>query len=1536
MEPRLILPLLIKAAHHHAGMYSQSGKYHLVDGRWKKLHADAPAPKGVPIAHNPQAHQTAPAKHMADDEWNQLKLPAENTNSGHYNAQLSKLKEWSEGGHVGAILGHSYGTNTYGKKLAAIANHLLGKHGSEHKVAPGQKAGEHAAVQAQAEPPKAAEQQPAGDAPPAKPQLKAKNYDAEIVADAIAANDPGAIQNVIGAYEGDSPNEDEKLVLAYAKEALAYLQSKPATGAGIPQSELLAAKERAPKPAPEPKPASLAMPEFVEGKTVSGVVEYYQKVAQQVLDLAESGDVAALEQMKASGLKPNSKGKVSNTWANKTPNSKILLALHKQALEHAKGSAQQPAQPGGTPGEGAGGSQPKQAAAPAPQAGTGDAAADALDKLAADIAAAGSGGKANMIAMDYVTGNQLQTWAMSDAIDALEAAGYSKEAQTFKELKALNDADDAKAKASQQAAAAPAPAQATAPAPSSNLAQIPWDKLQLPDTNSNAKSHNGQVAKIKAMAEAGDTAGLQAYIDAKGDAKQTYAKKQKLLAQTALAALKEAPAQAAAPAQPAENGIDSITTEQEAGIMAWLNSPDGDTLPEHIDFQTLYHSLTPTLKKQLVKKQIKEAKRATTAKPDAATEAATQLQELTDLAGKAGYGVFQHPSKGFLLAGSKTGSLKTFANIKQAEAAAVKMTELGVNASVIGTSVPYLVALHGKLPEMVHQAPGLTPEQESEVVNYLHSGIGAAATKQLYDSLTPEQKSKLEAKAGVAAPSGPKEGDTKPGADGGMLVFKNGRWHKQAEELHPNAKAMLDTLAQKGSWSDLEVFAEQDSQVPAAVKAYAKELLAKKAASEPAAATQHPVDAIAVPDAIGLAPNKSWAKNALNSIALLKEKLKAGDTDVLKGATKHMSSSGKYIVKLPYPANPSVKWTFKGSGAAAKALYEHVEELKAAMGKPAKKPAKPKAATPAAPVSAPGAIEAMDSWVQTGGQGGSNPGGKFKDPSGQEWYCKFPGDDDTAKSEVLAAKLYSLAGLASQDAKLITKGGKIGIASKWVDVKKAGSPAALAAVQDAQSGFAVDAWLANWDVVGLGYDNLQIGADGKAVRVDAGGSLEYRAQGAKKPFGPEVTELKTLLDKKSNPQAASVFGGMTEADITASVAKVLKISDVAIRAVVNQFGPGDAAAKQKLADTLIARKADLAKKYPAAAKAKKAIIFKPEEISAPPSFTNWGNTGKSGPSSKEFVNQANEKAVQAIFAAAKTGDMAAVQNLSADTLNKETGEVTGSAKVLEHPSQHVKGYAQQVINEISYQLNPPKKFRFEGGHPLNALHSAYPSHPGTAAASGAVQKLGKYIVLGEPGTIQVEDLQLPPAIKHASAGGPLSSSTYAKKAQDAVAQMPKTQQQAIQSYTGSSYHEMNGSLWSGNPTGAAKAAGEALKTLGHDIEPGTLLSRKISLHGGDLDQLLKSAGKVLQEPDIMSTSIRPSSWSGNVQLKLRVGPGVKGLWVGNGSMPGGGAMSKHSGEDEMILPPNTRLLVVKVSKGADSDGFGAGGMHVVECVVLPT
>ncbi len=763
----------------------------------------------------------------------------------------------------------------------------------------------------------------------------------------------------------------------------------------------------------------------------------------------------------------------------------------------------------------------------------------------------------------------------------------------------------------------------------------------------------------------------------------------------------------------------------------------------------------------------------------------------------------------------------------------------------------------------------------------------------------PEMKQYLDAHFGDKAPSDadlssldagpidppPQEGDIKNGADG-TLTFHNGRWHKQ-----------------------------------------------KQVEPEPAPPATG-LDAITIPDFEAISPGKHGLAYKAVAEQLLSTAKEEGVAGLKGNITKH--KTGKFTIK-------AAGWQLKHVGpddptgdpitkARRAAMHKLITEIYAAAPK-TKKTSKPKATAPAPnPIVGIGNIPPMDHWVQTGPQGGSNPGGRFKDDLGVEWYCKFPADEDVAKSELLASKLYAAAGVAGQDAKLVTKGGKVGIASRWTEVSKA--PASILKKADgAQSGFMVDAWLGNWDVVGLEYDNLQLGADGKAVRIDAGGSLQYRAQGGKKAFGSSVIEIDSLQDKSINPQAAAVFGGMTKADISASASRVAKIADATIHFMVNAYGPGDAKAKQELAETLIARKADILAKYPKAKK-EKVITFKPEKVSAPPSFVNWGGTGKSGPSSKEFLNEANEKAVQAIYEAAKTGKADAIQNLSADVFNKDTGDVTGSAKVLEHPSQHVKGYAQQAINEISYQLNPPKRFRFDGGHPLHSLNYAYPAHkgPGHSAAAG---KLAKFVLLGEPGTVSIEALALPKMTYNA---GTLTSQTYSKVAQDAFSKMPETQKQAVRNYTGGSYASMNNSLWEGNPSGAAKAAGEALHALGHDLLPGTVLSRKISVHGSDLDQILKSSGKILQEQAIMSTSIRPGSWSGNVQIKMHVGPGVKGLWVGKGSQQGGGAISNHSGEDEIILPPNTRLLVLSTSKanGIDADGFGGHGTHIIEAVILPT
>ncbi len=228
------------------------------------------------------------------------------------------------------------------------------------------------------------------------------------------------------------------------------------------------------------------------------------------------------------------------------------------------------------------------------------------------------------------------------------------------------------------------------------------------------------------------------------------------------------------------------------------------------------------------------------------------------------------------------------------------------------------------------------------------------------------------------------------------------------------------------------------------------------------------------------------------------------------------------------------------------------------------------------------AIEDVSAWKQVGPQSGSNPGGLFEAPDGARWYVKFPAQAARAHSEMLAAELYRLAGIEVPELRLVSRGNDVGVASRIIEgLKQAKATLRSGKVTGVYEGFATDAWLANWDVVGLGYDNLMVAA-GRAIRVDTGGALLFRARGASKgaAFGKTVGELDSLRDAKANAQAAAVFGKMTEAQVKASVARVLAIREEAIRETVARYGFGTASARADLTDLLLARQADLAKRFP--------------------------------------------------------------------------------------------------------------------------------------------------------------------------------------------------------------------------------------------------------------------------------------------------------------------------------------------------------------------
>lgn len=101
---------------------------------------------------------------------------------------------------------------------------------------------------------------------------------------------------------------------------------------------------------------------------------------------------------------------------------------------------------------------------------------------------------------------------------------------------------------------------------------------------------------------------------------------------------------------------------------------------------------------------------------------------------------------------------------------------------------------------------------------------------------------------------------------------------------------------------------------------------------------------------------------------------------------------------------------------------------------------------------------------------------------------------------------------------------------------------ALASVkEELQKGFIIDALLANWDVIGLNRDNILVPADGSPpVRIDNGGTFTFRASGKPKEFGLKVTELETMRDPIKAPQAAAVFGSLSDGDVHAQIMKIVK------------------------------------------------------------------------------------------------------------------------------------------------------------------------------------------------------------------------------------------------------------------------------------------------------------------------------------------------------------------------------------------------------------
>jgi len=609
-------------------------------------------------------------------------------------------------------------------------------------------------------------------------------------------------------------------------------------------------------------------------------------------------------------------------------------------------------------------------------------------------------------------------------------------------------------------------------------------------------------------------------------------------------------------------------------------------------------------------------------------------------------------------------------------------------------------------------------------------------------------------------------------------------------------------------------------------------------------------------------------------------------------------------------------------GADGMLVLKHGRWVKVDQGEPAA--AAPAQSDDAAPLDISG-------WKQVGPQAGSNPGGVFEAPDGTRYYVKFPKNPDHAKSEVLAAKLYELAGITAPISRMAVQNGKVGIASLMDPTLKHDVPALSSGkVHSVKAGFAADAWLANYDVAGLGFDNVMVKPSGQAVRIDVGASMEFRAQGAKKAFGPKVTETKTLLDPAINAQSSSMFAGITPADIAAGVAKIAAIDDHDILSAVMLHGPGTGTEKKKLADTLIARKADLLKQYPAAVKAvkkkldPKRLPVDPARLPKAHDYANWNGPGK-GLSSKAHVNAANAAVEQEMLAIAKKGDLPTLRAFSFKSLNKESGQATGAAHpISEHPSKHVVQLHQDLVTLLDEIANPPeplKLFRATEAGSVAGIAAAFPPKKfGTTVGKvKSNEKLGFWVALGQVSSVEKFK---PKKVSHFTANA-IAAAKVKFKQGSSLARHFITSVQASGSYN-TLFRDGKEKDHSGHLLkDVAKAALEHATSQ----PEGTSVYRWQNMTDAMVQQVLKSpVGTVIQATGPMCTSYDPTATQhfGKHRVTIRYAEGAKAVE----SFGSGG----YKGEKEVTTLPNSRFVVLS---RAMVPGSGGHQRLELELLMLP-
>jgi hypothetical protein len=176
--------------------------------------------------------------------------------------------------------------------------------------------------------------------------------------------------------------------------------------------------------------------------------------------------------------------------------------------------------------------------------------------------------------------------------------------------------------------------------------------------------------------------------------------------------------------------------------------------------------------------------------------------------------------------------------------------------------------------------------------------------------------------------------------------------------------------------------------------------------------------------------------------------------------------------------------------------------------------------------------------------GGSTGAALYEDGKGGKWVVKFGANVEHMWSEYTANKIYKNYGIKVPEAYIGEIDGNKALITKYLEGSvPLGDVVDVNSIGKLEKGFIFDVITANWDVVGTTFDldNIRV-LDGEVYRVDVGGSLAYRAQGAPKGsrFGVTPSEHETLRDYDINHVTATLFTNISDKFIADALREAAK------------------------------------------------------------------------------------------------------------------------------------------------------------------------------------------------------------------------------------------------------------------------------------------------------------------------------------------------------------------------------------------------------------